>query len=187
MSARKTANRINLLPSIEFATSTWGRILTWALSGFRIIVISIEMIVMLAFMSRFWLDAKSNDLNDAIRERTSVIKVWSSFETKFKATQQKLAVFSQVTQQANSVSSTLAKVTSYLPNEITLTSFTFTSGQVNIKGVSTNEMSIAQLAANLQADKSFTGIAIESITTNSDNLAQLAFSFKFDLLKGGLN
>ena len=64
---------INLLPKEEFDASVVGRLLRWAMGTFRIIVIITEMIVMAAFLSRFWLDAQNSDLNDEIRFASSQI------------------------------------------------------------------------------------------------------------------
>lgn len=184
MSARKFSNRINLLPATEFASSTWGRVLAWALSGFRAIVIVTEMIVMLAFMSRFWLDARSNDLNDSIRQKSGVITAWADFEKEFKNTQKRLDIFTQVSAGSDIASSTLTKITSYLPDDITLTSYSFTPDQVEIKGYSASEISIAQLASNLKNNnQSFSSLSIQSVDTDSENPALLDFDIKFNLVR----
>jgi Tfp pilus assembly protein PilN len=181
MSARKNTNRINLLPGTELDTSTWGRVLAWALSSFRAIVILTEMVVMLAFMSRFWLDARSNDLNDSIKQKTGVISAFSDFEKEFKNTQKRLAIFNQVAAGNDAPSSTLSKVTSYLPDEITLTSYAITGSQVEIMGSAASEMAIAQLSANLKSDKTFSNITVAGITTNAENPAFLDFDLKLEL------
>lgn len=187
MSARKYSNKINLLPATEFASSTWGRVLAWALSGFRAIVIITEMVVMLAFMSRFWLDARSNDLNDSIKQKSGMITAWGDFEKEFKNTQKRLDVFSQVAAGSDITSSTLSKVTSYLPAEIALTSYSFTPDQIEIKGNSSSEMAIAQLIANLKNDKqSFSNIAVQAVSTNAENPAFLDFDLKFSLVGKGV-
>ncbi len=80
MAARKKKRRINLLPQEEFAASILGRVLAWLLSSFRAIVSLTEMTVMIAFLSRFWLDAKSADLNELIRQKQPVIASTSDFE-----------------------------------------------------------------------------------------------------------
>ena len=58
---------INLLPQEEFDASIFGRTLKWAMGTFRIIVIITEMVVMGAFLSRFWLDAQNSDLDNSIK------------------------------------------------------------------------------------------------------------------------
>ena len=63
MSAHKK-QQVNLLPEKGFTSTTTGRVLTWILSTFRIIVIVTEIIVMIAFLSRFWLDAQNTDLSE---------------------------------------------------------------------------------------------------------------------------
>ena len=82
--AQKRTVGINLLPKEEFAASTWGRILTWLLSTFRIIVIFTEVIVMAVFLSRFWLDAKANDLNELLRKNQAILKTTTEFENEFR-------------------------------------------------------------------------------------------------------
>ena len=84
MAAQKGSKLINLLPQEEFANSTIGRVFTWAMSTFRIIVIGMEMVVMVAFLSRFWLDAINVDLNDIIKQRSAVIAAQSYFEKAFR-------------------------------------------------------------------------------------------------------
>jgi len=184
MSAQKISNKINLLPTTEFATSTWGRVLAWALSTFRVIVILTLMVVQLAFMSRFWLDAKSNDLNDSIRQKSSVIASWKDFEKEFKTTQKKLAIFNQVATGEDLVSSALDKITSYLPQEIILTSYSFSPTSIEIKGQTANEMAVAQLATNLNSDTQFfSKIIIKNISTNTENPAIFDFGLIFNLAK----
>ena len=75
MAARKKNKEINLLPQEQFAASTTGRVLAWVLSTFRMIVILTEMIVIIAFLSRFWLDIKSNDLTDEVDNQKKIVYV----------------------------------------------------------------------------------------------------------------
>ena len=84
MAARKKQAQVNLLPQEEFAGTTFGRTLRWAMSSFRIIVIATEMIVMLTFLSRFWLDARNADLNDLIKQKSAVLSASADFEKEFK-------------------------------------------------------------------------------------------------------
>ena len=95
--AQKQSVGINLLPQEEFAASTLGRILAWLLSTFRIIVIFTEVIVMGVFLSRFWLDAKANDLNESLRKNQSILATTTDFENDFRDIQTKLDTFSKVT------------------------------------------------------------------------------------------
>jgi hypothetical protein len=81
---------INLLPQEEFESSIIGRILRWAMGTFRIIVIITEIIVMGAFLSRFWLDAQNSTLSDGIKIKSSQIQSLADIEKEFRNIQSKL-------------------------------------------------------------------------------------------------
>jgi len=185
MAARKKKNRINLLPQEEFAASTPGRILAWLLSTFRVTVIVTEMIVMLAFLSRFWLDARSADLGDLINQRQAVIASSADFENEFRGVQKKLKIFSGLTGEGDSAIQYLENISSLIPPEIILTSFSFLNEEIKLEGISPNEMGIAQLVANLETNDDFKEILISQISTDKETQAFLKFSLNLKLKEGG--
>lgn len=187
MAARKSKKekRINLLPQEEFAASTLGRVLAWLMSTFRIIVIVTEVVVMGAFLSRFWLDARAADLTDLIRQRQAIIEASEEFETEFRQTQAKLRIFSNIVTSQEGVSETLTTTSSYLPTDIFLTSFSIGQGSVQIKGVSPTEISIAQLLANLESVEEFQDVALTQVDTSEELGGLLTFTLKISLSKGG--
>ena len=87
---KKKTSVINLLPQEEFRKSPVGRILHWATTTFRTIVIITELIVIVAFLSRFSLDAKNADLNDIVRQNQSIIESYKDFEIEFRQIQQRI-------------------------------------------------------------------------------------------------
>src|SRR3989304_5055627 len=97
MAAHKKEEQINLLPEKGFEQTTTGRILTWILSSFRIIVIVTEIIVMIAFLSRFWLDAQNTDLTEELQQKQAVLSASKAFDAEFKDTQKRLKVFTDLT------------------------------------------------------------------------------------------
>ena len=110
---------INLLPKEEFDASVVGRLLGWAMGTFRIIVIITEMVVMTAFLSRFWLDAKNSDLNDEIRLKSSQISVQKDFEIGFRNLQKKLAIYEALGKDKKR-SDVITKVTGKIPADVSL-------------------------------------------------------------------
>lgn len=188
MLAQKPRNQINLLPQEEFSDSPVGRILRWALGTFRILVIVTEMIVMGSFLSRFWLDARANDLNDSIKSKQSLIQSKKDFEKKFLATQKQLNVFAQITSQENQISPYLESVTSYLPPEINLTSFSFTQNSLDLKGTSTSEVGIAQLMANLKSPGVGLGeTTLTNLGSGSQDKTLITFAISVALTQKGEN
>lgn len=176
--AKKKKEAINLLPQEEFAASTLGRILAWLLSSFRMIVIATEMVVMGAFLSRFWLDAQNTDLNDAIKQKAAIIATYAQIESNFRATQKKLSIISGISQSAKS-SSLLSEATNSLPGDVNLTSFSFTSTEIQIKGDAASESSIQQFITNLANKPSFKDIALAQLSTSEDG-TKLTFLLKME-------
>lgn len=155
MAKKNKVNKdINLLPQEEFAASTLGRTLKWLLSTFRMIVISTEMVVMIAFLSRFWLDSQNNDLTDSISQERIVVGSYKDVETKFRLTQQKLDTFSKTiaSPQMNTV---VAKLAPAIPNTVSLQSLTLKGNTLQLEVQAPSEEDGQQLIANLQGSKSF--------------------------------
>jgi Tfp pilus assembly protein PilN len=180
----KKENKINLLPQEEFAASTFGRILAWALGSFRIIVIVTEMIVVVAFLSRFWLDAEASDLNDAIKQKKAIISSMATVEKEFRDAQERLSVFSAMTKEEKPVSSLLNKIISALPSDVLLSSISASEDAIQLKGSSASERSISQFMVNLKSSGDFSEVSLVSADTDTDNAGQLNFGLKVTQGKG---
>jgi len=184
MAARKKKSLINLLPEKEFAGSTLGRVLAWLLSTFRYIVILTEVVVIAAFISRFWLDAKTTDLNDAIKQKQAIISATLDFEKKFKDIQEKLNIYDQLTRAEVIPSALISTVASYLPPEAFLSTLNMTERQIQIKGRSFTERAIAQFIANLESSEKFSKVSLTQVGTDEQNISLMVFNITLTL-KGG--
>ncbi len=181
----KKGSRINLLPQEEFEASTFGRVLTWALSSFRIIVIVTEMVVMLAFLSRFWLDARMTDLNELIKARQAAIVAQALFEKQFRLLQTRLKIFDALSQEP-STSGMLSLIASYLPSDVFLSNLSKNGDSIQVRGLSASERSIAQFVANLEASSTFAEVTLSDVEESSEDKTLLAFTLKLTpRTKGG--
>ena len=88
MSAQNS--RVNLLPPSEFEQSFWGRFLKWAVTTGRHIIIITELVVILAFLSRFKLDEDLRNLNEQINGQISFLESQVPRQTEFIKTQKRL-------------------------------------------------------------------------------------------------
>jgi len=169
--------KINLLPKGEFEASLLGRLLRWALSSFRIIVIVTEMVVMAAFLSRFWLDAQNSDLNALIEEKVAIIQAFNDIENEFRLVQKKIGIFSDF-KKIPLTSEKLHTITAYLPADVTLISVAKDTMSVQIKGASASEQSISQYIVNLQAQKELEKVELQQIGSDKENPAYIVFTLK---------
>lgn len=131
---------VNLLTQDEFSSSQTGKILLWALSVGRYIVVITELIVIMSFLSRFKLDRDLTDLNEAIEKQKAIIQSYGTLETQFRQTQDQLQFIRQNT-PIYSADETLAIISKTLPpdvkiDELTLNTqgFSFTSTALSMEG-----------------------------------------------------
>lgn len=174
----KTSRLINLIPQKEFESSVTGRVLKWAMTTFRYIVIITEMIVMGVFLSRFWLDAQISDINDQIKNTSAIIQSQDEFENTFRDLQTKLNVFSEISKRAP-VFQTIDSVKNKQPQGILLLSLSVQSNGVLIRGASASEQLIAQFVSNLKSEKAFADkVTLEQIGSNNNELGLILFDIK---------
>ncbi|MDP1710293.1 MAG: PilN domain-containing protein [bacterium] len=171
---------INLLPKEEFDASIVGRLLRWAMGTFRIIVIITEMIVMAAFLSRFWLDAKNSDLNDEIRAKSSQIEIQKDFETSFRNLQKKLTIYQELGKDKKR-SEVITTVAAKIPSDVSLSSISVADTQVQLRGISGSELSIAQFVSNLKTEDAFKKVDLGQISSSENNELLTVFSIMITL------
>lgn len=183
MPAKKTS-AINLLPQEEFKQSPLGRILHWATTTFRTIVIITELIVIIAFLSRFWLDAKNADLNDVVRQNQTVIASYEDFEKEFRQVQQRIKIFSGLTAK-DTLSSFVTKAINFLPEDVKLVSISEVEDSLQVKAASASERSIVQFIANLSADPFFKEVKVTNAVASSENQAIIVFTIETKFIEKG--
>lgn len=180
----KPSKQINLVPQEEFDSSLFGRILKWALSTFRVMVIVTELVVMSAFLSRFWLDSRNSDLNDQIAVEKNQVLAYSDIEKQFRRIQTKL-VTAKSYYESPSTKVFLQTISNYLPVDLSLTSISTVDGILTIKASAYSERSIAQLLINLETDKKLSDVKLTQVVTNNENAAITDFVIKATILGGG--
>ena len=187
MPARKKEEQINLLPQKGFQSTTSGRVLAWILSTFRIIVIVTEILVMIAFLSRFWFDAQNTDLNDKIEQKQRILIAARDFEVRFKDIQQRLEVYNSFQNKTASKTDLLARTSSYTPTDVILTRYKVEGDKIEITAVTPNEKSIQQFVINLDNDEALNDVGLSKLSTSSDNSSLLVFTIEARLKENKTN
>src|SRR3990167_2747697 len=122
MPALRSSLSVNLLSQDAFSASIVGKVLLWALSIGRYIVVFTEAIVILSFLSRFKLDRDLTDLNTGIEQQLAIIQSFGDLEQNIRNLQEKLdfiaALETQLPPQA--VVNHLAQA---IPPDVQLTEF----------------------------------------------------------------
>jgi hypothetical protein len=82
----------SLLPESENSNSFNFRFIKWVTTVGRVVIVFTELLVVSAFVSRFWLDRQNSDLSEVIRQQEAILKTTKDFENQFSFLQQKLKI-----------------------------------------------------------------------------------------------
>lgn len=177
---QKTARvNINLLPKDPFFSTIFGKVLRWALSAGRYIVIFTELVVIISFITRFTLDRKVTDLNSAIEKKRQIILAYGDLEESFRTVQEKITQYKQTEQETNMVD-TFANLSAVVPDGILLTELAVRPTSVTISGRTYSQNSFNILVNNLQLSSDFFNINIGEVQSSEDEKGSIEFSITAD-------
>ena len=174
---------INLLGDSELEHTSLGRIVAWAVTYGRYIMIGTEIVVLLAFISRFSLDRKLTDLKEEIREKQDIIQANVQFEHDIRSLQDKLTKIKTLTTQPITPLDVLIFFQGTVPPGVYFKSYDLSGGKLNIDANAGSTDAFSQFIANLQASKIITGVDFGNITRNP--LSGIRFTFTGQVI--GLN
>ena len=157
---------INLLPRDPFFATPAGKILKWALSIGRYIVIFTELVVILSFVTRFSLDRQVTDLNDAINQKKTVISSYGDLEESVRQTQAVLEEYSLLRQQVN-ITEVFPELTKIIPKDTELNELVLRPDQISFSGKTIKQLSLNTLINNIQLSDRFSNVSIDKIESNT--------------------
>lgn len=165
---------INLVPKDPFFETMLGRGLKWALSVGRYIVMFTELIVVLSFVTRFYLDRQITDLNRDLFQKEAVIKSYGDFENTVRAIQERLAQYDQIEQEENIVD-TFPALAEVVPSGIKLDELVIYPDRVALKGTVLSQKALNILINNLQISSDFHNVVVSTIESEGDRSSGFLF------------
>lgn len=169
----------NLLPKTEFETSFGGRFLKWALSTGRYIIILTELVVIVAFLSRFKLDKNLSDLGEAIAGRQTLLEASSNTENLLRLTQARLDIATTKLKTQFIPSEIMEKINNSLTGGVILNTLSISKSGLSLTATTVSENDIGRIVTELSNDLAFKAIDLTDIS--SDGNAGIKFSLKITL------
>ena len=168
MKKQPAAITINLVPKDPFFATIPGRVLKWALSAGRYIVIFTELVVIISFATRFTLDRQVTDLNDTITSKEAIINSYGALEKNFRTAQSKIASYQQITTNSNIVE-TFADIAEILPEGIALDNLVINNSTVVASGSTNSQVAFNLLINNMQLSPKFREVSVDRVESNTDS------------------
>lgn len=166
---------INLLGDSDMEHTSLGRIVSWAVTYGRYIMIGTEIVVLLAFISRFSLDRKLTDLKEEVTQKQEIIEANLAFEKDVRLLQDKLSKIKILKAQPTNVYTLLTSFQTLLPPGMYLKTFNFEKDKLTVSAIAGSTGAFAQFIANAQQAKLISAIDIGDI--RRDPLLGIQFTF----------
>lgn len=164
---------ISLLPDEINKNTLSARFLRWLTTVGRFIVVFTELIVICAFISRFWLDRQNSDLSEAIRQQKAILNSTSEFEKEFTLLQTKLREVRSFESRQIDFPSKIKTVVQSMPPDIYFQDFVISRSELgNFPKVSVSlftyrEQPIVDFITNLSLNPDIAAINVKRIEKKS--------------------
>lgn len=132
---------------------------------------------MIAFLSRFWLDAQNTDLTDDIKRKQAVIASYEPVEREFRDTQKRLKIYADVLAREVNASEIISNVTKQRPEDVYFESVIYDDKGISIEGRSPSEQSIQQFLINLRSED-FPEATITEVRANQKDSSYINFKIQ---------
>lgn len=158
--------KVNLLPPTEFELSFWGRFLKWAVTTGRYIIILTELVVIIAFLSRFKLDEDQRNLDDQIATQVNFLDSEQPQLDEFFRVQKRLKLIEKQIDAQKVFSSDMEYIANVIPNEIQISSYTFGKNDISFSALTLNEKSLGTAIVALNKERKWKSIDLSQISAD---------------------
>jgi len=180
MAAQRTT--IELLPKEDWERGTFGKVLKWTLTVGRHIVIITELIVILAFLSRFKLDRDLTDLNENITGKQAIVEASASFESKYRFLQKRVNTIESLRKSQMQTDKIVDELSLYTPLDVYLSSFGVDGNTMTMRATALSEPGMATLINNLKHSTRYDKLVLSGIVGNDQKEIGISFQLKSNVI-----
>lgn len=181
MPADKKGITINLIPQDSFEGKLFGKFLKWALTYGRYIVVCTELVVILAFLSRFKLDRDLTDIHEEISQKQAIVEATYDLEDGFRNLQNRLAKINTLMAAGTSPNEILEILGQNLPADVYLVDISVVQDKLNLTAVAQSELSFGVFINNLSQSKKFTNINLGVVSRGGEREPGIKFNLSAKL------
>lgn len=144
------------------------RIITFALTTGRIVIIATELVALSAFLYRFGLDRTLVDLHDRIKQEQAVVGLLKDNEKTFRNLQDRLSLASTLTQQSSQLPTYLTDVISYTTPDMEIHTISVAPEAIRIEAQFQSIIALSNFVDKLKAYKPITSVSLDRISNQTE-------------------
>lgn len=172
---------INLLPQDPFYESPVGRVMAWASTVGRYLVIFTEIVVIFSFASRFKLDRDLTDLNAAILQKSFIVDSYGPLENDVRLVQKKIEYLNQQKTAYNALD-ILDLISNNIPQNIAYSLIQVYAQEVQLTGTALTPEALATLVRLLQRQPLTKALYVDQIKSLTNGASGFEFSMRLQLM-----
>lgn len=178
MSSAPVSPKLNLLPADRFEYSKLGRFLKWALSAGRYVVVFTELIVIIAFISRFWFDRQLTDLREQRVQKSTIVTSFKDTQNKFEQTRTMLNLIKSTWDSEGKIADRLSEIQNLTPAEVKYQSILISSQSASLTGFAPDSKSFSSILTLFQFDQNspFKNVTVKQFGLAEDNSSGFDFT-----------
>jgi len=182
-----TGHQINLLPKDTFEQTPTGKFLQWAISVGRWIVVFTDLILISAFLSRFYFDTKLENIYDGIKTNQAIIEATSDFENSFRLFQEKLSLIKSLNKNRLPATRQTSFIVSLLPNDVYLNDFSISKEEIGLSGTAFTQSGMFNFIGNLLSSPKISKVNISGLSFGGKEApGAINFTLTATLKKSGI-
>jgi len=177
--------------NIEFLTQEdWekgksGKLLKWALTVGRHIVIFTEFIVILAFLSRFKFDRDLTDITEEVKLKQAVVANFAQFEKEFRTIQKELLAIDSLRKNQIETDQIIDDLAKLLPLDVYLSEINTSGNQISLNAIALSEVGLASFIRSIKTSPDFFKTSLSQISFGNDREIGIKFQIKTEFNKNG--
>lgn len=173
---------LSLLPDESNNNTFWARTVKYLTTIGRYIIVFTELVVISAFISRFWLDRQNSDISETLRQQKAIIESTFEFEQEFLALQSRLNFIDLHYQNQPKYVDNIRSIASAIPNDVFFQQLTITPKTAQVSLYSYQEDSLVNTMVNLLLSPAIKIVDIQKIEKKSKDskyFVDLSLQFNF--------
>lgn len=179
----KNSSSINLLKKDK--NETLEQVINWSLTIGRILIISVELVALLAFLYRFSLDAQLQDLNTQIKQRQTIVAFQQKNEDNYRNLQERLKLISDTSKSGTQIIKTYYDIVGFAPSGMTFNSISLLGNTITIEANINSITPLGIFTNNLKKYPAIESVSIDKIQNNTLN-SSITTSISIILRKKGV-
>jgi len=173
--------KINLLPKDEFELTPSGRMIKWAVGVGRWVVVFTELVVICAFLSRFYFDTKLANYFDEIKQKKAMVDSAITFEQNFREIQKKTQVIKGILAKESKPSELLLGLNSLIPLDVSLTEVGINNNKLNLSGYTLSENGLNVFLRGLTSYPQLTSVSLNNVSVKKETAPAINFSISAEI------